>query len=68
MLSGAFTPRRDIRHTLPHGGYTLNAAETHSAIDRSRPFIVDRESLHVKQVPITQAQFEQHGMDWETVR
>ena len=64
--AGAFYPKRDARHYLPHNSYMFSAAETYAAKAKSRPFIVDRESLHVRTLPVTKEQAEV-GIDWNTL-
>ena len=64
---GAFYPKRDGRNHLPIGGYSFSATETYAAKARSRPFLVDRESLKVTTVPVTREQFEVQGVPWDQV-
>ena len=66
-IYGETYPRRDARHYLPRGGYTFSATETYAAKARSRLFLLDRESLHVRQLPFTRGEVEKNGIDWNTI-
>ena len=59
--------KRDCRHYLPHASYMFSAAETYAVKAKSLPFLVDRESLHVRQLPFTRKEIEQNGVDWSKV-
>ncbi|QGH72455.1 MAG: hypothetical protein [Siphoviridae sp. ctpQM7] len=57
QTTGVAYQKRDARKEHPFHAYTLSAMETYRAIERSRPFLSDRESLRISHVPISLREF-----------